>query len=63
MGLRLMRDGGVQRNTNARIALFCLGAGIACVGIATDQRWIITVAIVVLLVGWLLRFVGRDTGT
>lgn len=60
-GLRVSRDGGEHRYTSAKIAIFCLGAAIACVGIATDKRWIITVAIVVLFVGFLLRFVRRDS--
>jgi hypothetical protein len=51
---------GEDRYLNAKVAIFCLGAGIACVGIATDTRWLITVAIAVLFIGFLLRFFPRN---
>jgi hypothetical protein len=59
--LHTSRGSGEHRYTNAKVAIFCVGAGIACVGIATDERWIITVAIVVLFFGFLLRFLERDS--
>jgi hypothetical protein len=54
---------GADRYLNAKVAIFCLGAGIAVVGIATDTSWIITVAIAVLFVGFLLRFLPRNRET
>jgi hypothetical protein len=51
---------GPDRFLNAKIAIFCLGAGIAAVGIITERGWLVNVAIGVLLIGVALRFVGRD---
>ena len=46
----------------AKVGIFCIGAVIALIGIATDTDWVITLAIAVLLVGFALRFVRpRDT--
>ena len=44
---------------NIKVAIFCLGAGTALVGMATDTRWIVTLATGILLVGFLLRFLPR----
>jgi hypothetical protein len=50
---------GPDRFLNLKVAVFCLGAGIAFVGIIA-QTWLINVAIGVLLIGVALRFLGRD---
>ena len=42
-----------------KVAIFCLGAVVALIGIATDTRWIVTIAIAILLVGFAMRFVRR----
>jgi hypothetical protein len=52
---------GEDRYLNVKVAIFCLGAGIAMVGIASGRRWIVNLAIVVLLVGFLLRFLPKRT--
>ena len=44
---------------NVKVALFCLGAGIAMVGVASGRRWIINLAIFVLLIGFVLRFLPK----
>lgn len=44
-----------------RIRLFGVGAILAVAGIATESRWLINVAIAVLALGALLRFVGRPS--
>ena len=41
---------------NAKVAIFCIGAVIALIGVATNTSWVITVAIGVLIVGFLMRF-------
>jgi hypothetical protein len=51
---------GPDRFLNLKIVLFCLGAGIATVGIISQKTWIINVAIGVLLIGVILRFFSRD---
>lgn len=43
-----------------RIRLFGAGAIIGMVGIFADVRWMIWIAIAVLVAGFLLRFLGRD---
>ena len=47
---------GPDRFLNLKIILFCLGAGMAMVGIISGISWIINVAIGVLLIGVILRF-------
>ena len=47
---------GEDRFLKAKIALFSLGAAVALIGIAADTRWLINVAIGILLVGFALRF-------
>lgn len=44
----------------AKIALFVLGAAVAFVGMAIDKQWVISVAIGILFVGFLLRFLPKD---
>ena len=44
------------RHLEARIALFGAGAILALVGMAMEQSWLINVAIGVLIVGILVRF-------
>ncbi len=44
-----------------KMVLFALGTGIAFTGIALERRWLVTVGIAVLLVGFVLRFFrGRE---
>jgi hypothetical protein len=50
---------GPDRWLNLKVAVFCLGAGIALVGIAADKNWVINLAIGVLAVGFLMRFLPR----
>ena len=45
----------------AKIAIFVLGATVALIGIATNTDWVITVAIAILLVGFILRFLPHRT--
>ncbi|MEZ4414837.1 MAG: hypothetical protein R3E10_03720 [Gemmatimonadota bacterium] len=47
----------------ARAALFVLGAGLALVGMMLPSRVLVWIAIAVLLVAFLLRFVGRAAPT
>jgi hypothetical protein len=47
---------GPDRWLNVKVAIFCLGAGIALVGIASGKNWVVNLAIGVLAVGFLLRF-------
>jgi hypothetical protein len=44
------------RHLELRVALFGAGAILAVVGMATERSWLIDVAIAVLLVGVLIRF-------
>jgi hypothetical protein len=44
------------RHLELRVALFGVGAILALVGMATERSWLINVAIVVLVVGVLVRF-------
>ena len=55
-----MRRNPSLRHLEWRIRLFGAGAILAVVGMATGQRWMVNVAIAVLLVGLILRFAGRD---
>lgn len=58
MGLfRPSRDSaGPHPYTSHKMALFAIGAAIALIGIGTETEWLVTVAIVVLAIGVLLRF-------
>ena len=51
---------GPDRFLNLKVAIFSLGAGTALVGILSNRNWVINVAIGILLIGVILRFVGRD---
>lgn len=60
------RRGGPDRFLYAKVALFFLGAGFFAAGVITGRDWAVGVAIAVLFVGLLLRFVGgtdREQGT
>ena len=48
------------RHLEWRIRLFGVGAIMAVVGIATEQSWLINVAIAVLAAGVLIRFLPRS---
>ena len=52
------------RHLEWRIRTFGVGAILAVVGMATGQSWLVNVAIVVLVIGVLLRFLPepRETG-
>jgi hypothetical protein len=54
---------GPDRWLNVKVAIFCLGAGIALVGIASETKWVVNVAIGVLAIGFLMRFLPRDRDT
>ena len=43
----------------AKMSLFVIGGAIAILGIGLGRDWLINVAIVVLLIGFLLRFLPR----
>ncbi len=51
---------GTDRFLNLKVAIFCVGAGTALAGILANRNWIINVAIGILLIGVVLRFLGRD---
>ena len=51
---------GRDRWLNIKVAIFCLGAGIALVGIASGKNWVVNLAIGVLAIGFLMRFLPRD---
>jgi hypothetical protein len=51
---------GEDSYLNVKVALFCLGAGIAMVGVASGKRWVINLAILVLLIGFVLRFLPKS---
>ena len=44
----------------AKVAIFCIGVVVAFIGIKLDRSWIISVAIGILLVGFILRFFPRE---
>jgi hypothetical protein len=48
---------GPDHWVNAKIAIFCAGACVALIGMALDRRWVVNVAVGILLVGVVLRFV------
>lgn len=43
-----------------KMAIFFLGAGFFMAGVAMEKDWAVAVAIGVLLVGVVLRFIGRQ---
>jgi hypothetical protein len=51
---------GPDRWLNAKVAIFCLGAGIALVGVASEKNWVVNIAIGVLAIGFLMRFLPRN---
>ncbi len=68
--MRIDRSRGrPMRYLEWRVGLFSAGAVLAVVGIALEQSWMINVAIGVLVIGVLLRFLlkwrppARDDGT
>ena len=50
------------RHLEWRVRLFGAGAILALVGMAADAEWLVNVAIGVLVVGFLLRFVPERGG-
>jgi hypothetical protein len=50
---------GPDRWLNAKVAIFCLGAGTALAGVASGKTWIVNLAIAILAVGFLMRFLPR----
>jgi len=60
----MRRARGPVRHLEWRIRLFGVGAILAVVGMAAAQPWLINVAIVVLVIGVLLRFAPepRESG-
>jgi hypothetical protein len=44
----------------AKVAIFCAGAAVALLGMALNKSWVISVAIGILLVGFILRFLPRQ---
>ncbi len=58
----LTRSGpGRTRFLGWRMGFFVLGAALAFAGIYLDKPWLVTVALVVLIAGVAVRFVGADT--
>ncbi len=45
-----------------KVRLFVVGAGLAVVGMALETQWIVAVAIVILFVGFLIRFLPGGRG-
>lgn len=52
-------DAGADRTLVPRTLTFALGAGLALAGMALEIGWMVNTAIAVLLVAFLLRFVGQ----
>ncbi|MGH7462178.1 MAG: hypothetical protein ACREMA_14300 [Longimicrobiales bacterium] len=50
---------GPDRFLNLKIAIFTMGAALACAGIIAQRNWLIYVAIGVLAAGVALRFFDR----
>ena len=44
----------------AKVAIFCIGVVVAFLGIKLNRSWIISFAIGILLVGFILRFFPRE---
>lgn len=53
-------DEGPGPYMDLRIAIFFVGAAVGVFGMVTDTDWLVGVAIAVLVLGFLLRFAGRD---
>jgi hypothetical protein len=53
---------GEDRLLSEKMMVFVLGAAIGIGGIATGRDWLVYVALVLLVLGLAMRFVGRDTG-
>ena len=51
---------GPDRHVELRARLLGLGALVALAGIALDRGWLVNVAIGILVLGFGLRFVGRE---
>jgi hypothetical protein len=45
---------------SAKVAIFCIGVVVAFIGMKLDKSWIISLAIGILLVGFILRFFPRE---
>lgn len=58
--MRRGKERGPIRHLEWRVRLFGAGAILAMFGIFGEQPWMVTTAIVVLLAGVALRFVGKD---
>ena len=46
---------------NVKVGTFVAGAALAAAGIYFDSRWLVWVAIAVLLVGFVVRFIDRTS--
>jgi hypothetical protein len=53
---------GEDRLLGEKMMVFMLGAAIGIGGIATDRDWLVYVALLLLVLGLAMRFLGRDTG-
>lgn len=60
LGASRRRRSGPDRFLTAKLATFFLGAGLFFGGVATGRDWPILLSAGVLLVGLILRFLGRD---
>ena len=54
------RSGPAAGQLEWRVRLFGVGAILAILGMYFDARWMIWIAIAVLVTGFLLRFAGRN---
>ncbi len=55
-----MRAHREVRHLGLRVALFVIGAGVGFAGMWADLGWLVDVAIVVLMIGFALRFLPHD---
>lgn len=55
--------GGPGHHLQVRLILFVIGATLAVAGMAMEQEWLMNVAIAVLIVGFVLRFVPERGGS
>lgn len=62
LGASRRRRAGPDRFVYAKTAAFFLGAGFFFGGVATGRDWAVLVAVGVLLVGLVLRFLDRERG-
>lgn len=60
--LRLDRSRSASRWLAWKVRLFTAGAVLAVVGMALEETWMTTTAMVVLLAGFLLRFLPERDG-